>query len=190
MVAIRRQVRGARKRMLIREATKQDMGSVRRIHFRSFPEAEREPVAELAVNLLGEASRPATLSLVAEEVGGLVGHVAFSPVSTEGNSAWSGYILAPLAVVPEWQKRGVGSGLVKAGLDRLTRQGVNLVFVYGDPAYYGRFLFEAETAETYAPPHALQYPFGWQARVLHPFRPPDSKQRISCVPSLQDPGLW
>ena len=45
--------------------------------------------------------------------------------------------------------------------------GVNVVFVYGDPKYYGKFGFSAEVASAYSPPYELQYPFGWQAVALN-----------------------
>ena len=49
----------------------------------------------------------------------LVGHVAFSPVSDTRDDRWSAYILAPLGILPQWQRRGVGSKLVAAGMQRL-----------------------------------------------------------------------
>lgn len=83
-----------------------------------------------------------TCELVAEEDGGIVGHIAFSPVRIDlnaGDSHWWG--LAPLAVAPAWQRRGVGAALVRAGLDTASRADATLVVVLGEPAYYGRFGF-------------------------------------------------
>ena len=54
--------------------------------------------------------------------------------------------LAPLAVLPEWQRRGIGAWLVELGLETLRGQGVPAAAVLGDPAYYGRFGFSATAA--------------------------------------------
>ena len=59
-------------------------------------------------------------------------------------SGISGYILAPLAVSPEHQKQGVGSSLMKSGIDMLTKDGTGFLLVYGDPDYYERFGFREE----------------------------------------------
>lgn len=174
----------------IRQATPRDLEAVRELHLRAFPEGEGRMVADLAVNLLGEKTTPATISLVAEVDGVLVGHVAFSPVTVEDREDWTGYILAPLGVVPECQKRGIGSTLIEAGMARLTEMGVHVLFVYGDPEYYGRFGFETDLASGYTPPYELQYAFGWQAVLLNEGSPVRTPARISCVASLCDPQLW
>ena len=152
--------------MRIREATAQDDESVREVCRRSFDAEERELVSELAGRLLREESDPATIPLVAESGGKVVGYVAFSPVTFAGSERMRGYILAPLAVIPDHQGRGVGTQLVEYGMARLRRDGVNVLLVYGDPSYYGRFGFRAEAAVHYVPPYALRYPHGWQACLL------------------------
>ena len=134
---------------------------MRALYLAAFDASEREMVAELAMGLLREQA-PGVLNLVTEEEGRVVGHVAFSPVwSAAGDVV--GMILAPLAVAPEWQGRGVGGQLVREGLGRVSQRGLGLVFVYGDPAYYGRFGFTGEQAEGFEPPYALAYPHGWLA---------------------------
>jgi putative acetyltransferase len=92
----------------------------------------------------------ARLSLVAESDGGaLVGHVLFSPVTiVKGLGAssitapvGSGLGLAPVAVVPAEQRRGIGSALIREGLKACRRQGCGFVVVLGHPEYYPRFGF-------------------------------------------------
>lgn len=174
----------------IRLATHLDREAVRKIHLCAFPEGEGQIVSDLAVNLLSEETSPETISLVAETDGALTGHIAFSPVATGDRKNWTGYILAPLGVVPAYQKRRIGSELVENGIKRLSKMGVNVLFVYGDPKYYGRFGFKADLASRYSPPYELQYPFGWQAITLNEDGPEAVTVRISCVASLRDPQLW
>ena len=176
--------------MQVRTATHLDSDVIRRIHLAAFGEEEREIVSELAVNLLHEQTTPPTISLVAEIAGKTIGHIAFSPVRISGDDIRQGYILAPLAVEPEFQHQGVGSKLIGDGKQRLLEQGAQLLFVYGDPEYYGRFGFSTDEAALYTPPYTLQYPFGWQALTLNETRSPESPQTISCVASLADPKLW
>jgi putative acetyltransferase len=89
-----------------------------------------------------------TLSLVARANAQVVGHIAFSPVRiSDGSPDWYG--LGPVAVLPDWQGRGIGGALIRAGLDRLKAMGAAGCVVLGDPAYYRRFGFEPTPALTY-----------------------------------------
>ncbi len=118
---------------------------------------ERPDEARLVEAL--RAAGKATVSLVAERDGHVVGHVLFSPVTLD--DAPFGVGLAPLAVLPEEQYAGIGSALTRAGLERCRADGVATVVVLGSPKYYGRFGFEAADAhdlkcEYDAPPGAFQ----------------------------------
>jgi putative acetyltransferase len=73
------------------------------------------------------------------------GHVAISPVSiSDGTTAWYG--LGPISVVPEHQSKGVGSRLMREALDVLRSKGAGGCVVLGEPGYYGRFGFHADSA--------------------------------------------
>jgi putative acetyltransferase len=79
-----------------------------------------------------------TISLVAEDAGQIVGHAAFSPVTiADGTTGWFG--LGPVSVQPGRQREGIGSALIRAGLEQLRQAGAAGCVVLGDPAYYGRF---------------------------------------------------
>lgn len=84
-----------------------------------------------------------TVSLVAEIDGAVIGHVAISPVSiSDGAPGWFG--LGPVAVLPQHQRRGIGSRLVREGLRLLRARGASGCVVLGEPHYYGRFGFQAD----------------------------------------------
>lgn len=100
----------------------------------------QDEVAEL-IDALRDAAALA-ISLVAVHDGEIVGHVAFSPATIETDASIDhALILAPLAVAPDHQRRGIGSELVRAGLQACRQTEHDLAFVLGDPAYYHRFGF-------------------------------------------------
>ena len=92
------------------------------------------------VDTLRQTAQP-LISLVAEVDGALVGHILFSPVSLAGHGGRKIMGLGPVAVVPEHQRRGVGTALVRDGLRRWAALDGEAVVVVGSPQYYARFGF-------------------------------------------------
>jgi len=176
--------------MNIRAATNEDSDNIQIVYLSAFPESESEIVSRLAIDLLSETTSPKTISLVATVEDGIIGHVAFSPVTIDNNENFRGYILAPLGVKPDYQKCGIGSQLVEHGMQQLSARGVNVVFVYGDPKYYSRFGFSADAAQQYITPYRIQYSFGWQAVVINEIDIEKRPLAIACVTSLCEPELW
>lgn len=83
------------------------------------------------------------LSLVAVENEKIVGHILFSPATIEGqHGVMKGMGLAPMAVLPEMQRKGIGTQLVKAGIENLRKKQCPFVIVLGHSEYYPRFGFE------------------------------------------------
>ena len=129
---------GIRDRMLtVRAETPEDYETVRRVNELAFGGAGEANL----VDALRE-NETAHLSLVADEGGRVVGHIFFSPVTVETPAGdWEATGLAPMAVLPELQRRGVGSALVREGLKECLRRGHEVVFVLGHADYYPRFGF-------------------------------------------------
>jgi putative acetyltransferase len=176
--------------MNIRRVVSQDRGDILNVYMTAFPVEENELIAKLAMTLIANDLASNLFNWVAEIEGRVVAHIAFSPVVIESNPELQGYILAPLAVHPDYQKQGIGSALINKGVQALMDEGGHLVFVYGDPAYYGQFGFHAETAERFMPAYALQYAFGWQGMMLNEFVIQDESLSIQCVDALNDAALW
>ena len=90
-----------------------------------------------------------TLSIIAMEDGEIIGHVAFSPVRINGQpGGWYG--LGPVSVWPDRQRGGIGSAIIRDGLDRLRAMGAQGCVLLGDPAYYRRFGFVSDPGLRYA----------------------------------------
>ena len=85
---------------------------------------------------------PDIVSLVAVDGGEIIGHVLFSPVTIDGSETATGMGLAPMSVLPDRQRQGVGSFLIEAGLDILRSRKCPFVIVLGHAEYYPRFGFE------------------------------------------------
>ena len=101
------------------------------------------PAEANLVDALREQAQP-LVSLVAEDNGAVVGHIMFSPVSLSGHPAPLPIMgLAPMAVAPEHQRKGIGSALVRAGLEQCKQLGFGAVVVLGHPSYYPRFGFSS-----------------------------------------------
>ena len=126
----------------IRDEQPSDASDIQRVHREAFG----GDVEVRLVDLLRERNK-ALISLVAAIGQDIVGHILFSAVTiTDAPPDIRAIGLAPVAVVPNFQRKGIGSSLIHEGLDRCKRGGYGLVVVLGDPAYYSRFGFRAANA--------------------------------------------
>lgn len=123
--------------MTIRLEKPEDVPAIRIVNERAFGSSSEADIVD-ALRRNGKA----TISLVAEDEGRVIGHILFSPVTVEtGERELAGLGLAPVAVLPEFQNRGVGSSLVEQGIERCREAGHSFVVVLGHPHYYPRFGF-------------------------------------------------
>ena len=125
--------------MTIRTETPRDADAIDRVTKAAFDTAGHASTEHLIVRGLREAGQ-LSISLVAEEHGAVIGHVAASPVSiSDGSPDWYG--LGPIAVEPERQGHGVGTALMNEALLALRARGAAGCVLVGAPAFYGRFGF-------------------------------------------------
>lgn len=123
--------------LVIRAETPEDAGSIRYVNEQAFGGKEEAVVIEKLRN-----RGALTLSLVAVQGDEVVGHIAFSPVVIASEySSFEAIALGPMAVLPTYQRQGIGGQLVREGLEKCQNLGHSIVVVMGHPTYYPRFGF-------------------------------------------------
>jgi putative acetyltransferase len=121
----------------IRRERPGDEAAVRRVEVEAFGRALEADM----VDRLRETSADG-VSLVAEVAGEIVGHILFEPARIESErGCLAGAGLGPLAVLPAFQRQGIGSALMRAGLEEMRRRGQPYIMLVGHPTYYPRFGF-------------------------------------------------
>lgn len=148
--------------MLIRHETLTDCAAIAALTTAAFRDAPHASGTEASIVDALRAANALTISLVASDDDGIVGHIAFSPVTIVPTKImpvtdrWFG--LGPLSVRPDRQRKGIGTALVETGLKQLRAMGVAGCVVLGDPAYYARFGFISDPLLRYAdvPPQYFQ----------------------------------
>lgn len=130
------------KSLTIRAATSADRNAIRKVEEAAFGQADEAALVEALIAAGSDA-----LELVAEENGNIIGHILFSRLMIKGpDDSFSAVALAPLAVLPAMQRRGIGAALIEEAHRRLQEQGEQLSVVLGEPAYYGRFFYTHKRA--------------------------------------------
>lgn len=148
----------------IRQETPFDIPAIHIVNQKAF--GGRDAEAMLVDDIRQSEHFIPELSLVADENGQIVGHILFSRIHVETEDGpVPALALAPMAVLPEYQKIGIGSELVKQGLSTSKRLGHSIVIVLGHSGYYPRFGFSASAAKS------LECPYGdcgaaWMALEL------------------------
>jgi putative acetyltransferase len=169
--------------MNIRESVQSDFETIESLYPEAFPDEDLLPVVRELLR-----TPKIVLSLVAAIDSKPVAHVIFTDCEVAGTNIKAA-LLAPLAVAPRFQRQGIGSAIVRNGLERLQQAGVQLTCVLGDPAYYSRLGFNKETLVE--PPYRLpaEWESAWQSQYVG-----DSATtfagRLSVPPQWQQPALW
>ncbi len=175
--------------MIIREALNSDLDIVLLVEKEAFGSEEE---ATLVQDLLADESAKPVVSLLAFQESRAVGHILFTRARLEPDTGHSISILAPLAVVPDYHKKGIGGKLIEKGLELLTNLGVDLVLVLGHPGYYprhgfqpaGRLGFEA----TYPIPDDKSD--AWMVQPLSPGIIGTITGKVICADAMNKPEYW
>lgn len=125
--------------MIVRAEQPGDTEAIDRVNRLAF---EQPDEAQIVARLRASDAFIPQLSIVAEEAGEVVGHILFTRVQLNPPSEVRVISLAPMAVLPEHQRRGIGSALVREGLEVAAELGEEVAVLVGHPSYYPRFGFE------------------------------------------------
>lgn len=173
----------------IRETVPADFDDIMTIESAAFGS---ESEARLTADLLSDPSARPHLSLLAILDGRAVGHVLFTRVTVDCAGAQPlAHIMAPLAVLPDYQKQGAGTQLISRGLELLRERGAKLVFVLGHPDYYPRhgFVPNAEAAGYPTPyPIPAHHADCWMVQRLTD--EPIASGRVVCADTMMKPEYW
>jgi putative acetyltransferase len=170
----------------------QDQSEIEKLFISAFSHseglAEGELIGGLVRDLLGTTAEEDLHCFIAREEGRIVGGIVLSRLWFE--SGIQAFILAPVAVAPECQGRGIGQQLIAFGLAALSQRGVELVITYGDPTFYAKVGFQPVSQAVIPAPLPLQQPHGWLAQSLRvePIQP--IQGRCTCVAALNRPEYW
>lgn len=123
----------------------------------------------------------------------VIGHILFTNVQIKpSQQTVAAAILAPLAVHPDHQNQGIGSQLIKAGLQQLQLTGVELVFVLGYPSYYSRHGFSAAGIKGLSAPHPIppEHADAWMVQAIRPGMVGQVSGQVICADALNAPKYW
>jgi predicted N-acetyltransferase YhbS len=125
--------------MIIRQEKNEDFKSIYEINYQAFKQKNE---SELIERIRSSKNFVPELSLIAEKNGKIVGHILLSKIKINGEKEYESLILAPLAVLPELQKQGIGEKLITEGLRKAKELGFSSVIVVGHKDYYPKYGFE------------------------------------------------
>jgi putative acetyltransferase len=177
----------------IRASIESDKPEISSIHIKAFGQEKGPEIAGLVNDLFDDKTAEPLLSLVAVEDEKIIGHILLTKADvTQTDEPVSARILAPLAILPDAQGRGVGGQLIKAGLSQLKLSEIELVFVLGHPEYYPRFGFIPAGAQGYEAPYHIpeEHAGAWMVQELCLGVTGRVKGKVSCSDVLNQPEHW
>lgn len=174
----------------LRSAATDDLKTILDIHRAAFGS---EIEADLVQALHSDPSAEPVFSLVAVENKVIQGHILFTRAYLNDQPSPMMHILAPMAVDPGAQHRGIGMELIRRGLEQVYKAGSKLVFVLGYPEYYPRAGFFANAAKFgFIPPYPIpaEHADAWMVQASDPSDLNHFKGTVTCSETLMRPEYW
>ena len=176
----------------IRQTNSHDLDEIISIHEIAFGE---DSVAKLTAELIKDETAEPIVSLIALDNDiKPIGHILFSNCSIDGILLCPlMHILAPLAVIPKYQNKGIGGKLIKEGIQQLKQMNSQLVFVLGHIDYYPKhgFINNAEKLGYPAPyPIPSEVADAWMVRPINKNGQLKYKGKVVCAEALDSPEHW
>ncbi len=175
--------------MFIRETGDADLNAILYVEREAF-HSDKE--ASLTKDILSDPTANPLISLLAYIENQPAGHILFTAGHLSNNNQIVLSILAPLAVVPKFQRQGVGGSLIKKGLLLLSKANVDLVFVLGHPQYYPKFGFTPAGKLCFEAPYPIleKDADAWMVQALRPNIIGYVSGRVECCDALNKPEHW
>jgi putative acetyltransferase len=175
--------------MMIREATDLDLNDTLLVERAAF---KKDGESNLTRDLLADPTAKPTLSLLAYIGAQPVGHILFTKATITTAPHIKASILAPLAVIPEYQKQGVGGALIKKGLQLQEQSGIELVFVLGHIKYYPKYGFTPAHKLGFEPtyPVPAEVADAWMVQALRPNIIGAVKGKVMGCNAMNRPENW
>jgi putative acetyltransferase len=175
--------------MIIRETTDLDLNDILLVEEAAF---KRETEATLTCDLFADPTAKPLLSLLAYIEDQPVGHILFTKAIITTAPHIKASILAPLAVVPQHQKQGVGGALIKKGLQLQAQSGTEIVFVLGHPTYYPKHGFTPAHRLGFEPTYPIpaEVADAWMVQALKPGIIGVVSGKVICCDALNRPENW
>jgi putative acetyltransferase len=175
--------------MFTRETDDADLNDILYVEREAF-NSDKE--ANLTKDMLSDPTAKPLISLLAYVENQPVGHVLFTTGHLSNNPQIVLSILAPLAVVPKFQRQGVGGSLIKKGLSLLSKANVDLVFVLGHPQYYPKFGFTPAGKLGFEAPYPIpeKDAGAWMVQAFRPNVIRYVTGKVECCDALNKPEHW
>ena len=187
---LNRKAKNGIRKLHIREAVETDLNDVLLIERLAFG---YDKEANLVRDLLHDHSARPLLSLLALKNDRAVGHILFTKARLSGTQDTASIvILAPLAILPDAQKQGIGGKLIEKGLELLSTSGVDLVFVLGHPEYYPRYGFKPAGNLGFEAPYPIPdvHANAWMVQGLRSGVIDTISGKVICADALDKPEHW
>ena len=175
--------------MNIRQTTQADLKDIMSVEKAAF---KRDEEVNLTADLLVDPSAKPLLSLMAYVKNQPVGYVLFTKGTLTNNPDVTLSFLAPLAVIPKFQRQGIGGALIKRGVEILTKANVDLIFLLGHPNYYPKFGFKPASKFGFEPTYPIpnEVAGAWMVKALKLNIIGRFSGKVICCDTMNKPEIW